>query len=704
MGRFLAACVTRFGPGGNAPGPYKPILAWQVWNEPNNKDFWGPAPDPGRFVRLMRQVSSALAPYRDRIKIVHAGLSKADLIYLWQLWEADPRYGETFDVMAVHPYIYDWRVGVRRPDDMDGDQEPDAKLGFVGDKYKPNYLGKVFNLQLFMTLRGSSKPIWITEMGFFVSRTRLGVSDQQQASLMADTLAFIEARLTDRPFGEGNRSLAANVQRVLLVCARRLRVARRHGELWPLPAGSNTSPQRGRHKKVAVMANPTDDRRDRRLTFRHVMALIYRRKLLALGFFISVLGGGYLALLAISPVYRSSAQVMVNLGQEDIFMPVLPSSSSEVRTPLSVGRLEQRANSEIRIIDSEPLAAQVVAKFGAAGLFPGIDERHRWYTPKGLIQRAVDLYRMMAYYFYPQSANETMNARAVRKLRENTKIVVVKDSTVIEITMDNALPDIAANALNELVRLYLQQRTALYQRETNDFFYKQLAAQVADLKEVDRQLDAFRSDKNVLDVDSQRETLLRRLADINANLQNETVAVGEIQKRIATLQRQMQDNVGISARIRDDLLKAQAELSARQEAASNWGKIRTDLTARIVALNKMQAESTQLLQRQRVLQDNRKLYLQKLEETRIQQAMRKAELGNVVVVNWAAADYSPVSPKLGMVLGGVLAVGLIGGLAFAFLAGLMDDRIQSAEDVEDASGLPVIGRVRTMRLAQTREA
>lgn len=215
FGRFLAACVERYGPGGNAPFPFTPIIHWQVWNEPNNKDFWGPEPEPKRFVALARAAATALAPYRDRIRIVHAGLSKADVVFLWQVWEVDPRYGETFDIMAVHPYIYDWWKGVRRPDDIDADTGDDAKLGFVGDKYKPNYLAKVFNLQLFMTLRGAAgKPIWITEMGFFVSRKWLGVSDEQQAKLLGDTMDFIQARLTDKPFGTGNRALAANVQRV----------------------------------------------------------------------------------------------------------------------------------------------------------------------------------------------------------------------------------------------------------------------------------------------------------------------------------------------------------------------------------------------------------------------------------------------------------------------------------------------------------
>jgi hypothetical protein len=215
FGRFLAACVSRYGPGGSGPAPMTAIEDWQIWNEPNNKDFWGPAPEPTRFATMMRHVSKALQPYRGRIKVVHAGLSEPDVVFLWQLWEADSNYGDTFDVMAVHPYIFDWRKGVRRPEDIDSDVAADAALGFIGDKYKPNYLSKVFNLQLFMTLRGSpGKPIWITEMGYFVSSKWLGVTEDQQASLLEATMDFITKKLSDQPFGEGKRALATKVERV----------------------------------------------------------------------------------------------------------------------------------------------------------------------------------------------------------------------------------------------------------------------------------------------------------------------------------------------------------------------------------------------------------------------------------------------------------------------------------------------------------
>ena len=229
------------------------------------------------------------------------------------------------------------------------------------------------------------------------------------------------------------------------------------------------------------------------MNVRDGLALVYRRKWIALGFFICALGGGYVGLSVVSPVFRSSAQVMVHLGREDVFMPVLPSSSSEVRTPLTVGGLEQRTNSEIQIIESEPLAAQVVAKFGPAGLFPGIDTLRPWYTPGGLMRRAVEVYRQIGYYFYPQSANETLEARAVRLLRRAVKATAVKESTVIEVTMDNSVPGIAADSLNELMRLYLLERQEIYRQETSTFFDDQLSKLSVELRQAQDQLDAFRT-------------------------------------------------------------------------------------------------------------------------------------------------------------------------------------------------------------------
>ncbi|QKE63344.1 hypothetical protein HNE05_08195 [Aquipseudomonas campi] len=214
--RFLKASIQRYGPEGDAQVPFTPIVYWQVWNEPNIKNFWGPKPDAAAFVKLMRVVQQETAGQRDKIKLVHAGLSKPDLIFFWQLWEADPLYGETFDIMAVHPYLFDWWDGIRDPEEMDGDDGDYAALGAVGSHDDPGYLGKVFNLQLMMNLKGfADKPIWVTEMGYFVADHRLGVTDQEQATRLTATLDFIRKQLGSTAYGKGVRGdLAANVQRI----------------------------------------------------------------------------------------------------------------------------------------------------------------------------------------------------------------------------------------------------------------------------------------------------------------------------------------------------------------------------------------------------------------------------------------------------------------------------------------------------------
>jgi hypothetical protein len=214
--QFLRASIERYGPGGNAPVAFTPITHWQVWNEPNIENFWGPKPDAQAFVKLMRAVYQETAALRGKVKLVHAGLSKSDLIFFWQLWDIDPKYGETFDILAIHPYLFDWWDGIRAPDAVDRDEADYAALGVVGSHDDPGYLGKVFNLQLLMTLKGfTDKPIWITEMGYFVADHRLGVTEKQQAERLKSTIAFIRQRLGSNPYGQGSRGeIAANVQRI----------------------------------------------------------------------------------------------------------------------------------------------------------------------------------------------------------------------------------------------------------------------------------------------------------------------------------------------------------------------------------------------------------------------------------------------------------------------------------------------------------
>lgn len=214
--KFLAASIDRYGPGGNAKIKFTPIKYWQPWNEVNIKEFWGPAPNAKDFVKFMQTVNSVVGSRRGKIKIVHAGLSKADFTFLWQLWEIDPNYGRLFDIMALHPYFFNPKGGVRAVDEMDSDQAEYAALGVVGSPNDAGFLGKVFNVQLFLTLKKAPKPIWITEIGFMAgSKNDWAISEDEEKRLADSTLSYISNKLTKKAFGKGARGdVAANVERV----------------------------------------------------------------------------------------------------------------------------------------------------------------------------------------------------------------------------------------------------------------------------------------------------------------------------------------------------------------------------------------------------------------------------------------------------------------------------------------------------------
>lgn len=219
-GKFLAASIDRYGPKGNAKVAFNPILHWQVWNEPNIKEFWGPSPDSGEFVNFMQTVNKQIGTRRSSVKIVHAGISKADFEFLWQLWGKDGSYGRLFDIMAVHPYFFDPKGGVRGVTAMDADSPDYAALGLVGSPNDSGFLGKVFNLQLFMTLKGTPKPIWITEIGFMAGKANpWAISEADEVTYAREALSYINQKLTKAPFKQGTRGdIAANVQRVYWFC------------------------------------------------------------------------------------------------------------------------------------------------------------------------------------------------------------------------------------------------------------------------------------------------------------------------------------------------------------------------------------------------------------------------------------------------------------------------------------------------------
>jgi polysaccharide biosynthesis protein PslG len=111
---FLTAAAKRYGPGGvfwrgyeDYGGRAVPIKDWQVWNEPNSKQFWPGRPNARQYAKLLKTSAKALRKGHKKADVVLAGMfgdAKVPIVpYLHALYRVK-RVERHFKSIALHPY------------------------------------------------------------------------------------------------------------------------------------------------------------------------------------------------------------------------------------------------------------------------------------------------------------------------------------------------------------------------------------------------------------------------------------------------------------------------------------------------------------------------------------------------------------------------------------------------------------------------
>lgn len=109
---FARALVDRYGPTGtfwaeHPEVPRLPIRAWQVWNEPNMRQYWGGRPSPEAYTAMLKEVGGAIKSADPGADVVSAGLSFSPSAmsmpkFLARMYRSGAR--GSFDSLAIHPY------------------------------------------------------------------------------------------------------------------------------------------------------------------------------------------------------------------------------------------------------------------------------------------------------------------------------------------------------------------------------------------------------------------------------------------------------------------------------------------------------------------------------------------------------------------------------------------------------------------------
>jgi hypothetical protein len=105
---YAGAFAARYGSGGafwraHPDLTAAPVTTIELWNEPDNPEFWSPSPDAATYGRMYLEARSAIDAADPAIRVLVGGLSNASA-FLPALVGADPQLRGHIDGVALHPY------------------------------------------------------------------------------------------------------------------------------------------------------------------------------------------------------------------------------------------------------------------------------------------------------------------------------------------------------------------------------------------------------------------------------------------------------------------------------------------------------------------------------------------------------------------------------------------------------------------------
>lgn len=139
------------------------------------------------------------------------------------------------------------------------------------------------------------------------------------------------------------------------------------------------------------------------------------------------------------------------------------------------------------------------------------------------------------------------------------------------------------------------------------------------------------------------------------------------------------------------LIRADGIVSEYQSAAETESSLKQEVQQSRGKIQNLDRNEHQMQVLQREVETNRELYNTFLTRYKETEATSDLGLGNVRIIDRASSPREPYSPKVALYLALAIALGLVVGVALALLRKYLDDTISTTDDLEQESGLPILG-------------
>jgi capsular exopolysaccharide synthesis family protein len=462
---------------------------------------------------------------------------------------------------------------------------------------------------------------------------------------------------------------------------------------------------------------------------RRYLAMLHKRRGIVLACLVTAFLVAVLYNYTTRPVYRATTQILIDRDTPD----VLP--NKELVDLVQSGN--DYFQTQFQLLRSRALAERAVEKLG-------LQQSPELAT--GPMMNPWERFQRRVLGQVPSAdPTEIALSPAAAAFRSRIQVEPVAGSRLVNLHFRAYDPQVAANAVNALAQLYIEQQLELRfttSTEATGWLSDRLSEQQAKVAAAEKALQEYATREGLVNQDERQGLVEQKLQTLNAavldarteriakeSLFNQIAAagpgqiesfalvigsepvqalkieLGALQKEEARLAESLGDRHPDMVRVRSQIRATEAKIHSeiRNVARSAESDYRTALAkeARLVAsleavkreAQETNSKSAEIAVLRREVETNRQLYQDLL--TRSKQTGLETELKttNIRVVEKAETPRGPIAPNKTRAYQIALLAGLFAGVGLALLFEHLDNTFKTPDDVKEHIGLPFLGMV-----------
>jgi polysaccharide biosynthesis transport protein len=450
------------------------------------------------------------------------------------------------------------------------------------------------------------------------------------------------------------------------------------------------------------------------------LQVLRKRRWTVIGFFSLLVLMVGAATLLLKPQYEAVARIVFNRENEDPlgFKNFGGTASEDSDYSVSL-------DTQVRILESDTLALRAIREL-RLDANPNFTKNPSPSDSSGL----------------PPQQDARRRESLLATFHDSLSVSKDKNTRVIEIRYRSADPQLAAQIANAISRAYIERHFKMRfesTMQTSDWLAQQLAELQKKVEVSQQKLVKYQKDHEILGIDDKQNVITARLADLNremttaqtTRIQNEasyrltlsenpelvvkaepnalidklrnqesqlnlqyaqaTTQLGPSNPKVVELRNQIKET---QEELKVEITKISARVRNRyMEASVREKMIRAAFEKQKQAANELNESAIEYSLLKRDVDSNRQLYeglLQKLKEAGVSAGLRSS---NIQIVDVAEVPGMPSGPRRLRNMAAAVLLGLLGGVALAFIQERFDRTVRSVHQVQLLSRLPYFGMI-----------